>query len=1159
MKKTDKTKGICCGWLNVPNRHMAFIMGLFLASGMLFSWQPVNAQCTNSPTVPVGIQPVEVPGNPSLCSGGARFNNPVSTTYNLGGVGTVTVVVSNDPSCGEVFSWEVSPGIEIDNIIVKGGPNANSYDYTGVSPRPTFDGFLHSPVGPSGDFYGLSHIDFCYRFVPPPVECELVVDHHVICKGEEDGEMTLSWTGGVGPFSVYLNGELKSSNATSPYQFTDLTAGSYEAKVVDSLDSESICDAEITEPESELTADWEGQILCFGESAEINITVAGGVAPYTLEGTDEVIPPSEDGILSLSLGAGSTSLTIIDNNGCEVPLEIELEEPPLLEAEFEGEILCHGDGIDVTITATGGTPPFTLFEGAVELGEFTDDTFVILGVGAGSYSYTVVDANECEAFLDFELEEPDELLLTLTPTDLDCYGDGSGEISASWVGGTGPFDIYLDNVLVMADVVSPYVFSNLDAGTFNVEVMDANGCAVDDDVTVSQPDELLLTLTPTDLDCYGDGSGEISASWVGGTGPFDIYLDGMLHEADVTSPFVFLGLDADDYNVEVMDANGCAADDDVTISQPDELLLTLTPTDLDCYGDGSGEISASWVGGTGPFDIYLDNVLFMSDVVSPYVFSNLDAGTFNVEVMDANGCAVDDDVTISQSDELLLTLTPTDLDCYGDGSGEISASWVGGTGPFDIYLDGMLHEADVTSPFVFLGLDADDYNVEVMDANGCAVDDDVTVSQPDELIADFEADEILCYGDVVDVTVKVTGGTEPIKLFDGAIEVGTFVAGEFVVEDVPAGSYSWTVVDANGCEDLVEFTLEEPLLLECTVELVKTADCEIANGSATVVPTGGVEPYTFLWDNGETTATAVELGPGLHSVLVTDANGCETTCEIYIEEEPCVVECETAYGRLDGANTCFIQDGFGNWGWTNLIEEEGEYSMDLFAAAGQCDTSKGMLVGSVEVVYANGELSVTYLITEPGISMSEIHTYVGCGKYPKLRNGRETIAPGQYTHNAGLNKAVEYTVTFTNVSGPVYVIAHAVVCTISGTEVVMTTNNTAISCGVQIVSQPAQGRGGPGKSDTIGYDEQSGIRAEVFPNPFRGQATISFGVDRDTRAVVEVYTLQGSRVATLFDAQVKAEDNQMVNFSADSQTGHQVYLVVIRTDYGRITKQVISY
>ncbi|TNE49854.1 MAG: hypothetical protein EP344_17710, partial [Bacteroidetes bacterium] len=143
-----------------------------IALVLLVNYLPTNTawgQCTgcasNDLSSPEGIEPDFIAGNPSLCTGGTRVD-PYSGTYNLDAFGnTVTITVSS-ASCGQVVSWSVPDNIVIDHVIVKGGPNANDYDYTGVNPRPTSDGNLHAPLSPgsNGCYAGLSHLDFCYHY-----------------------------------------------------------------------------------------------------------------------------------------------------------------------------------------------------------------------------------------------------------------------------------------------------------------------------------------------------------------------------------------------------------------------------------------------------------------------------------------------------------------------------------------------------------------------------------------------------------------------------------------------------------------------------------------------------------------------------------------------------------------------------------------------------------------------------------------------------------------------------------------------------------------------------------------------------------------------------------------------------------------------------------
>ncbi len=129
--------------------------------------------------------------------------------------------------------------------------------------------------------------------------------------------------------------------------------------------------------------------------------------------------------------------------------------------------------------------------------------------------------------------------------------------------------------------------------------------------------------------------------------------------------------------------------------------------------------------------------------------------------------------------------------------------------------------------------------------------------------------------------------------------------------------------------------------------------------------------------------------------------------------------CETAFAignTTDGEgddSTCFIEDSFNRWGWTIGPLNEGQFSYNVYAGAGQCDTSKGALVGTVDVSYFNGDVSVTYNIND-AYTLIETHTYAGNNPYP-VKGKKETVAPGQFK--------IEQ-----NLSGEIYVIAHSVVC-----------------------------------------------------------------------------------------------------------------------------------
>ncbi|WP_340076484.1 hypothetical protein [Leptobacterium sp. I13] len=162
--------------------------------------------------------------------------------------------------------------------------------------------------------------------------------------------------------------------------------------------------------------------------------------------------------------------------------------------------------------------------------------------------------------------------------------------------------------------------------------------------------------------------------------------------------------------------------------------------------------------------------------------------------------------------------------------------------------------------------------------------------------------------------------------------------------------------------------------------------------------------------------------------LLLNNSGAIDNLKFSCEEEETEFKCETMFAKGNDNAMCFIEDGFNRWGWTNGPLSGGEYSFDLYAGAGQCDISKGTLVGTVTVAYDEntGEAEVTYTL-DAGYTMRETHLYVGNDPYPKKRN-KYTVAPGQFPYKHDLEDATSDSYTVTGLSGEIYVIAHGVVC-----------------------------------------------------------------------------------------------------------------------------------
>jgi hypothetical protein len=211
--------------------------------------------------------------------------------------------------------------------------------------------------------------------------------------------------------------------------------------------------------------------------------------------------------------------------------------------------------------------------------------------------------------------------------------------------------------------------------------------------------------------------------------------------------------------------------------------------------------------------------------------------------------------------------------------------------------------------------------------------------------------------------------------------------------------------------------------------------------------------------------------------------------------------------------------------------------MDLYAAAGQCDISKGYQAGTVEVYYFNNDVTVTYNLFE-GYVMHEAHINVGCDKYP-LQGRKETVTPGKYTYNAGkLHKTNNLSVTFTDVIGGIYIIAHATICEIlcecTTTEYISVSDEMylELNCSGQTNDETISDNRGK-KSATL--VDMNSARLNVYPNPFSDKLNFEFTTNENVNATLVIYNAIGQKVRTLLDRNVRKGEVNTISYKPENQ------------------------
>ena len=260
----------------------------------------------------------------------------------------------------------------------------------------------------------------------------------VSCNGENDGFINVSSvTGGTPPFTYdwYIdstegledfdsdgqNEALYTSSELDP-NLINLQPGIYSLIITDSNDCEFLVpeiNTVIAEPDSLVAFIFETtDVLCYGtDSGAVTYIVSGGTPPYSLDADlIEINDNNEYFYQNTSLFAGSFSTLIIDSNGCETELDSIIGEPdPISVFPETTNVSCFGisDGA-VIYDISGGTPPYD-YEEPTEL-------------SAGFYTDTIIDFAGCEFVFDFEITEPDTLILTAETTDPSCVGFDDGTV-----------------------------------------------------------------------------------------------------------------------------------------------------------------------------------------------------------------------------------------------------------------------------------------------------------------------------------------------------------------------------------------------------------------------------------------------------------------------------------------------------------------------------------------------------------------------------------------------------------------------------------------------------------------------------------------------------------------------------------------------------------
>ncbi|HXK80769.1 MAG TPA: gliding motility-associated C-terminal domain-containing protein [Bacteroidales bacterium] len=717
------------------------------------------------------------------------------------------------------------------------------------------------------------------------------------CFGDNNGEISIELSGGTEPYSYIWEDDSGNNIETNSYLVNNLTAGTYYVTVNDANNCGPLfAEIEITQPEELIVEIYTvTEPLCYGDAnGSLSLTITGGSLPISTYQWDDPINSYTSDNPS-NLYSGNYSVSITDNNGCIAQDSHYLNEPPELNISLNSNQTSGYGASDGTVSliVNGGTPDYSfVWENQDNPGTIISTEETATNLLAGTYCVTVTDINNCSVSNCIEVTEPGELLINLDIENIDCYNNNNGSILSTVSGGVAPYSYEWQDSEgnIISNEENIY---NLETGWYYITVTDNNNYQATASAQIIQPNELTAQIiTHTNLNCYQSNNGELSAIITGGTPDYNIAWIASSSPSDTLSTSTSISnLSADDYILTITDQNGCIFDTIITISQPDNIIITqINDNDIDCsYNNGSGSVSVTATGGTNPLNYswYLEGNPIGSNNSS---INNLDAGDYMIIVGDINNCPSDTGYfTINIPDPIFFNGIADSVSCHSGTDGSINLSPEGGNGNYSY-----TWTPDISNSSSANNLTADTYEIIITDDLSCQADTIITVYQPTPIqVNALQTQEISCFGysDAI-FEISISGGTEPYTLIwdnNGYTGLETELSeGTVQITDLMAGYLSFTVSDNNNCQFNENVPIVQPYEITYTfVDIIHPLCNGDQNGRIEIQASGGTGSFDFIWDNSGNVTTdnySNNLGAGWHYFEIIDNSGCNIIDSIELIE-----------------------------------------------------------------------------------------------------------------------------------------------------------------------------------------------------------------------------------------------------------------------------------
>ncbi|MBW8048924.1 MAG: PKD domain-containing protein [Cytophagales bacterium] len=689
--------------------------------------------------------------------------------------------------------------------------------------------------------------------------------------------------------------------------------------------------------------------------------------------------------------------------------------PPAGLFSFPFSSACPGDEVHFLVefqmqNGGGGDPPPNNYTYSWDFGDGITDTTV--GVGAshvytntGSYTTTVTIINGCGNSAAYTLPiniDTNSIPVLAGQGDLwgipgesaiaGCPGDAilffmAGTGNNTWDFGDSTAGVATEVLMTpMGILVTIIKHVYADTGTYLVKLTLTNACgnSVTDSMYITIGDNQLADAgmfveSPLSADGYTTCQ-NIKFVAIGGAAFLWNFGDG--DTIITSSPTInHVYSTPDNYLVTVSMINGCgnvavfsAA---ITVSGVSGAALTVIPAATTCNGGSDGSATVTITNGSPPYTYLWDDPSQQTNDTAV----NLSAGTYSVTVTEENGCSTTASaIIIIEPAGMTLTTGSVDANCgSSDGSAFVTAT--GGVSPYTYAW------SSGGTNLIENNLVAGTYMVTVTDFDGCSQSAAVSINESGAgTVSVNTVTGITCNGGLNgSIDIAVSNGTPPITY--------SWSNGDTTedISNLTAGTYEVTVTDSAGCNAFESITIIEPDGMNITTSSTD-ANCGSSDGSVTVNVTGGIAPYSYSWNTGDTTTAVTNLSSGSYLVTITDANGCVDSVAATVSNvgAPTITVNATdlsCNGSADGAVTLNVTGGstpYSYW-WSTGSTVQNQTNMIAFTYfvtvtdASGCETTLSIVVDEPDPL----SLTVTGIdVTGCGISNGSAAANVNGGTSP---------------------------------------------------------------------------------------------------------------------------------------------------------------------------------